>query len=307
VRKQTHYEVLELESNASKNQIRRNYRRIALRVHPDKNPLAEGTAAEAFHALKEAHDVLVDDAKRTEYDRSIEMHLGPSVSRVAEDPARAREERQRHAEQETTVARERERQGRAAEARRESERRAASAKAERNRERRAQAAGSARQRRAAEAQASAHHSGNAEAKSHESNASRPAETETSGGPSVESTSHPKLRHDGVYVSRGEAVERYGGHPQLEFRDDGFVVASSTRGPHGQKGGDIAESRSAFAPYATRDGVISFDLLHEERGGRYRGELKAESITFTLTPPRRRGPERFPKLWYTFMQWPKGKT
>ncbi|GAB0495314.1 hypothetical protein MMPV_006613 [Pyropia vietnamensis] len=64
----THYEVLGVDDAASATEetIRRSYRRLALKVHPDKNT-APGAEA-AFQKLTTAHEVLSDPARRRAYD-----------------------------------------------------------------------------------------------------------------------------------------------------------------------------------------------------------------------------------------------
>lgn len=59
-----YYEILGVGRNASKDEIRRAYRRLAHEHHPDKG----GGQAEKFKAINEAYEVLSDDAKRAQYD-----------------------------------------------------------------------------------------------------------------------------------------------------------------------------------------------------------------------------------------------
>ena len=51
--------------------VRRRYREMALRHHPDKNP-HDAAAADRFRRIAEAHAVLTDAARRAEYDRGLE-------------------------------------------------------------------------------------------------------------------------------------------------------------------------------------------------------------------------------------------
>ncbi|KAJ1620504.1 hypothetical protein T492DRAFT_1077501 [Pavlovales sp. CCMP2436] len=71
----THYSALGLSREASSEDVRKEYKRIALRSHPDRNvgrTLAERTAAEAhFKAAAAAYETLSDEAKRREYDASL--------------------------------------------------------------------------------------------------------------------------------------------------------------------------------------------------------------------------------------------
>ena len=65
-----YYELLEVELNDSADVIRKAYRRLALRLHPDKNPGREEEANKKFIRLQEAYDVLIDDHERAWYDKN---------------------------------------------------------------------------------------------------------------------------------------------------------------------------------------------------------------------------------------------
>ena len=66
--KRDYYEVLGVERNASAQEIKKAYRRLAMKHHPDKN-LDDPSAEERFKELGEAYDVLSDEEKRAAYDR----------------------------------------------------------------------------------------------------------------------------------------------------------------------------------------------------------------------------------------------
>jgi molecular chaperone DnaJ len=70
--KRDYYEVLGVQKNASKEEIKNAYRKLALQYHPDRNK--DPTAEEKFKELSEAYAVLSDDEKRKRYD--IYGHVG---------------------------------------------------------------------------------------------------------------------------------------------------------------------------------------------------------------------------------------
>ena len=65
-----YYKVLGLERNCTEAELRRSYKRLALRWHPDKQPAADRLKAEEnFKRISEAYDCLSDAEKRQVYDR----------------------------------------------------------------------------------------------------------------------------------------------------------------------------------------------------------------------------------------------
>ena len=68
VTKRDYYEVLGLERQATDQQIKSAYRKMALKYHPDRNP-GDHKAEEAFKEAAEAYTVLADREKRSLYDR----------------------------------------------------------------------------------------------------------------------------------------------------------------------------------------------------------------------------------------------
>lgn len=65
---ETYYERLEVSPGASKLQIKKSYRKLAIRYHPDKNP-GNNEALEKFKEISEAYKVLSDDQLRAKYDK----------------------------------------------------------------------------------------------------------------------------------------------------------------------------------------------------------------------------------------------
>lgn len=66
--KRDYYEILEVERTASGDEIKRAYRRMALKFHPDRNP-DDAEAEQKFKEAAEAYDVLRDAEKRSRYDK----------------------------------------------------------------------------------------------------------------------------------------------------------------------------------------------------------------------------------------------
>jgi molecular chaperone DnaJ len=66
--KRDYYEVLGVSKNASDDEIKKAYRKLAIKYHPDKNP-GNKEAEEKFKEINEAHDVLSDKQKRARYDQ----------------------------------------------------------------------------------------------------------------------------------------------------------------------------------------------------------------------------------------------
>ena len=66
--KRDYYEVLGVKKGASDDEIKKAYRKLALKYHPDKNP-GDKAAEEKFKEINEAHDVLSDKQKRARYDQ----------------------------------------------------------------------------------------------------------------------------------------------------------------------------------------------------------------------------------------------
>ena len=63
-----YYKILGVERKADEEEIKRAYRKLALKLHPDKNP-GDKQAEERFKGINEAYDVLGNPAKRAKYDQ----------------------------------------------------------------------------------------------------------------------------------------------------------------------------------------------------------------------------------------------
>ena len=66
--KRDYYEILEISRTATDQEIKSSYRKLALKLHPDRNP-GDKTAEEKFKEAAEAYAILSDGDKRARYDR----------------------------------------------------------------------------------------------------------------------------------------------------------------------------------------------------------------------------------------------
>ncbi len=73
--KRDYYEILGVSKTATKDELKKAYRKLAIKYHPDKNP-GDKDAEEKFKEAAEAYDVLSDDDKRARYDQ-FGHNMGP--------------------------------------------------------------------------------------------------------------------------------------------------------------------------------------------------------------------------------------
>jgi molecular chaperone DnaJ len=73
--KRDYYEVLGISKNADEAEIKKSYRKLALKYHPDKNP-GDTSAEEKFKEAAEAYEVLSNAEKRAQYDRFGHAGMG---------------------------------------------------------------------------------------------------------------------------------------------------------------------------------------------------------------------------------------
>lgn len=77
--KRDYYEVLGVSKTASDDEIKKAYRKLAVKYHPDKNP-GNKEAEEKFKEISEAHEVLSDKQKRARYDQFGHAGVGGAGS-----------------------------------------------------------------------------------------------------------------------------------------------------------------------------------------------------------------------------------
>ncbi len=78
------YEILELDSTASQEDIRKSFRRLAAVHHPDRNP-GNDQSVQKFKTINDAYQVLSDDKKRSEYDLALNLQNKHNRSSAAAD------------------------------------------------------------------------------------------------------------------------------------------------------------------------------------------------------------------------------
>ena len=86
--KRDYYEVLGVEKNASDAEIKKAYRKLAMKYHPDQNP-GDKSAEEKFKEVNEAYEVLSDADKKARYDQygfaGVDPNFNPNAGAGSAD------------------------------------------------------------------------------------------------------------------------------------------------------------------------------------------------------------------------------
>jgi curved DNA-binding protein CbpA len=81
-----YYDILEIDKNSDENEIKKSYRKLAVKWHPDKNPDNKDDAEKKFKEISEAYQVLSDPQKREIYEKALRIgkeHVGALVNTLA--------------------------------------------------------------------------------------------------------------------------------------------------------------------------------------------------------------------------------
>ena len=70
-----YYRILEIKEDADFSEIKKKYRKLAIKYHPDKNP-GDDEAVKKFREITEAYEILGDEKKRKEYDNKRKFKNG---------------------------------------------------------------------------------------------------------------------------------------------------------------------------------------------------------------------------------------
>src|SRR3954453_6775844 len=82
-KKRDHYEVLGVNRDASEEEIKKSYRKLAMKYHPDRNPDSK-EAEEKFKEAKEAYEMLSDAKRRRAYDAYGPGGVNPHMDGMGE-------------------------------------------------------------------------------------------------------------------------------------------------------------------------------------------------------------------------------
>jgi len=75
VTKTTHYDVLGVAKEADESEIKKAYRKLSLKYHPDRNPNNKDEAVPKFQKINEAYEILSDSQKKQQYDMQLKYGM----------------------------------------------------------------------------------------------------------------------------------------------------------------------------------------------------------------------------------------
>ena len=75
-----YYQILNVSRDASDQDIKKAFRRLAVKYHPDRNPDNEQEAGEKFKEINEAYEVLRDEQRRRQYDMLLSGYPRRTIS-----------------------------------------------------------------------------------------------------------------------------------------------------------------------------------------------------------------------------------
>uniref|UniRef100_A0A914I3L8 Uncharacterized protein n=1 Tax=Globodera rostochiensis TaxID=31243 RepID=A0A914I3L8_GLORO len=79
-RSRCHYDLLEVSREATEEEIKRSFKRLALRWHPDKNPERAEECTAYFVLIQQAYEVLIDPQERAFYDRHLDERRDTGIN-----------------------------------------------------------------------------------------------------------------------------------------------------------------------------------------------------------------------------------
>jgi molecular chaperone DnaJ len=87
----TYYQILSVSATADREEIKVAFKKLALRLHPDKNP-DNPLAEEQFKLVNEAYQVLSNERKRAMYDLSLQYGAQSALPQYPEHPTEDEEQ-----------------------------------------------------------------------------------------------------------------------------------------------------------------------------------------------------------------------